>query len=157
MIGLKKQRDSTIQEVTRWLSELDRGPRGTLSMGMIQQAAIRAEELLRQCVRLALDGDVDLTEQVLAAVAKGKRSVDKMTFGECSHALQYLDTRKRLPGGRRLIPNRDRELLDRTVKLRNDFTHRPATEIESVRAFLVNVLALCSMPVITAAVLRDAD
>jgi hypothetical protein len=161
MLGVKKQRDKVVNDVTKWLGELDRGPRGTLFLGMLHGAAVQVEVLLRQCINVYLSDDRELTQAALAAVNDGKgRSIARMTFGDCSKMLQYLDSRRKLAHGRRLIGKRDKELLDRTVKLRNRLTHGSAadtTGLESASAFLEDVLAVCSLPVVSAAVLRDAE
>jgi hypothetical protein len=160
-MSLKKQRDKVVNDVTKWLGELDRGPRGTLSLGMLHGAAVQVEVLLRQCIHVYLSDDRELTQAALAAVNEGKgRNIDRLTFGDCAKMLQYLDSGKRLGHGRRLIGKKDKELMDCTVKLRNNLTHgsaEDATGLESARPFLVDVLALCTLPVVSAAVLRDAE
>lgn len=160
MMSLQKQREKVVRDVTKWLDELDRGPRGTLSLGMLHGAAVQVEVLLRQCIHLYLSDDRELTQAALAAVDDGRRrSIDKLTFGGCAKMLQHLDSRKKLGHGRRLIGKKDKELMDRTVKLRNNLAHGSAggaTDLESARAFLMDVLALCSLPVVNAALLRDA-
>jgi hypothetical protein len=161
MGNLRKLRDGLVQKIAKWLAELEGRPRGTLSMGMLNRTAADAEALLRQCIHVHVGGDARLIEETLARVTSGKhRTIDRLTFGECSKALQYLDSRGLLAGGRRLIPRKDRSLLDRTAKLRNDMTHRAAAngeELELVQEYLRHVHELCSLPVVEAAVIRDGN
>ena len=160
MDTLQKFRKSAANDIRRWLEELDRTPaRATLSVGILQQACRYAEELLRRAGGIYIEGTPDLGAEALSKVSDGKKKdVAKLTFGQCVQLVVFLDSKRQLASGRKVISKSDKELLNRLSTLRNKFTHDSSSALiegENMRLFLANVLRLSEASVIEGAVGRE--
>jgi hypothetical protein len=159
-ITLREFRTAAATDIRRWIEELDRTPpRGTLSVGIFQQACRYAEELLRRAAESHIEGTPDLGAEALSTVSGGKKKhVAKLTLGECVQLLLILDSKRRLGSKRKVISKSDRTLLDRLSGSRNRFAHGSASarlEREAMGLFLADVLRLSEAAVIEEAVLRE--
>ena len=160
--NLRDLRDSASRDVRRWITELDlTSPRQTLSVGILQQACRHAENLLRQSAEVYLPPTSPLLPIGLNAITNGrKKTIAKLTFGECGQLLIFADSKKALQKGRHLIRKADRSLIDRLTRARNDFAHdTPVARIDGsfMLTFLSDVLSLTRTSVVECAVARTVE
>jgi hypothetical protein len=113
------------EDIQRWLSEVENGlTRGTLSAGMLRQAFAYAEEMVRRAAKVFVERAGNLGAEALMTASDGKKkSVDKLTFGQCVNLLELLDARNLIVPRRKAISRGDRELLSSLTKARNEFAH----------------------------------
>jgi hypothetical protein len=158
MTELADLRDKAKRDTDRWLRELRSGqPRNTLSLGMIQESCRYAEELLRKAALVFTRSDEKLLISGLEKVTAGKkRSIDRLTFGECLNLLVFVDGEL---NRKRLISKHDRSFLDKLSRARNTFVHgSPGSypDESQIAKLLEDVRALCALSIIEAAVSLDA-
>lgn len=153
---LKRRLDADLR---RWSVELDgASPRATLSTGILQKAFAYAEQLLRSAAEIFLAQLPDGGTGVIAEVTNKKTiAISKLTFGQCVQVLAYLDSRRQLGSGRKVISKADENLLNRLSKARNAFAHGAPAEIDAVaiRQYLVDVMQLSELNAIRLAASRS--
>lgn len=153
MASLTNLRKAAIEDIRRWLAELDgTSPRATLSIGVLQRAFTYAEELLRESIQVYITNSPEALAEAIRKVTDGKvKRAAKLTFGQSVHVLQAADRTRRLAHGRKLITKADKNLLDETVSRRNAFVHGSAvSELDAAAAcsILQLLLKLAEMRVV---------
>jgi hypothetical protein len=157
---LGEVRDQAITHLDRWIADAADEDRGTLFVGVQHEAARYAEFLLKQSLAVHMRlGELDVALVLATVTDRTVVSVERLTLGQAVQAAQYLDSKKLLAGGRRILAKRDKQLLANISTYRNAFSHgRPhaVPSVDQLCSFLRAVRQLCNCRLVESAVAAES-
>jgi hypothetical protein len=134
-------------DLRRWLEEAARGPiRSTLEGGILGQAAVGSENLLRHAVGVLRVASPEIVNPALERLAPNK-SLDRLTFGQMVKVIEQVAKVGKLSAGGSIAGAPDVRRLNRLAKLRNDHAHGrldPRHENPHTVEFLKTAHELCA-------------
>lgn len=161
METLRQFQQRAADDLSRWLVELDGAPtRATLTIGILKQAFGYAEELLRRAAEIYLRDLPDHGAEVLTIVGGGKKkTLLRLTFGECLQLVVLLESRRLLGSKHKVISKGDQALLEGLSSARNRFAHDFPSSLDDpgvIKGFISEVLRLARTSLIQLAVIQES-